>query len=289
MEKFLKIALMLTASLSILCAKENKDDRIYISWSPTIIQVDTTKGKNDTLVFDPRESNLDKMTKSKKRAKFNLGEKFEYEGTWGFITAAFATIAVDSIYHTYNGRKCYKISSITTSAKKLDFMGQKVRDTNFVYYDVETHKPLLFKKIINEGNYHKKRRVLFDHVNQTVLYKEKVVRMSNATQDLLGAIFTVRNSNLEVGKATVVDVVDDGKFYSLYTKILKRETVETDYAEKKSFKVEPVLQSSGIFKNEGKMWIWFTDDEKRVPIMLKAKVVIGSIMVKLLKHDKGIE
>lgn len=262
-------------------------NRVVVSWSPTIIQVDTTQGKNDTLIFDSRLSTLQKIPKMNSKAKINLGEKFEYEATWGFITAAFATIFIDSVYHTYNGRKCYKISSITTSAKKVDFMGQKVRDTNYVYYDAETHRPLLFKKIINEGSYHRKRRVLFDHVNNTILYKETVIPMGEFTQDMFGAIFMVRNKDLKVGSSTTVDVVDDGIFYSLQTKVLKKEKVKTDYGKYSSFKVEPILQSSGIFKNEGKMWIWFSDTEDRIPLMIKAKVVIGSVKVKLTKYHKG--
>ena len=284
-----KILITLIAIALLFSSSQAQKGRITLSWSPTIIQVDTTKGKNDTLVFDARKSTLQKLPPMNAKAKINLGEKFEYEATWGFITAAFATIFIDSVYHNYNGRECFKITSITTSAKKVDFMGQKVRDTNYVYYDKETHRPLLFKKIINEGKYHRKRRVLFDHINNTVLYKEKVIPMGEYTQDMFGAIFMVRNKDLEVGKSTIIDVVDDGKFYSLQTKVLKTEKISTDYGKHKSYKVEPILQSSGIFKNEGKMWIWFTKDEKRIPIMIKAKVVIGSIKVKLVKYTAGIK
>lgn len=273
----------------ILCSVVSADPkgRVVISWTPQIIQVDTTDGKNDTLIFDLTNSTTD-LTADKNRAMLNLGESFQYEVTWGFITAGYAEIKVDDSLHTYMGRKCYKISTIATSAKKVDFLGQTVRDTNFVYYDYKTHRPLMFYKVINEANYHKKRRVLFDHKNNTALYKEKVVRISDHTQDILGSVFMVRNSDMKKGAESYIDVVDDGKFYTLKTKVHKEEKVGVPMGEYKAFKVQPYLKSDGIFKNDGKLWIWFTNNEKRVPIMLQAKVVLGSVKVRMTKHIKGI-
>ncbi len=145
----------------------------------------------------------------------------------------------------------------------------------------------MFDKIIHEGSFHRKRRVYFDHINKTALYKGKVVKMSNATQDILGSILMVRNADLKVGSHKIVDVVDDGKFYSLKTKIRKKEEVEVPYGEFETYKVEPFLQSNGIFKNEGKLWVWFSDDERRIPVKLQAKIVLGSVKVSLVKYTPG--
>ncbi len=288
--RYLLIILIITSVTTIHGkAKKGIKGRVIISSSPIMMQVDTTKGKNDTLTFDAvnRTKNL---SQTNQKAKISLGEKFTYEVTWGFITAGWSEIITDDILHNYKGRDCYKISSIATSSKKVDFVGQSVRDTSYVLYDKETHRPLYFDKIIHEGSYHRKRNLQFDHKNQTALYNgKKIIRISRDTEDIIGSIFMIRNSELIVGKSKILDVIDDGKFYSLKTKIREKELIDVPLGEYKTIKVEPILKSDGIFKNEGKLWVWFTDDKRRIPVMLQAKIVLGSVKVKMTEYVEGKE
>ena len=47
------------------------------------------------------------------------------------------------------------------------------------------------------------------------------------------------------------------------------------------------LNAGGIFKNTGRLVIWLTDDERRMPVLLKSKVTIGSISVVLVDMKPG--
>jgi hypothetical protein len=51
--------------------------------------------------------------------------------------------------------------------------------------------------------------------------------------------------------------------------------------------VEPILKAGGIFKNSGRLVIWVTDDERRMPVLMKSKVAIGSISVVLVEARAG--
>jgi hypothetical protein len=42
------------------------------------------------------------------------------------------------------------------------------------------------------------------------------------------------------------------------------------------------MKSEGIFYKKGDILIWLTDDEKRIPVLLKTKVVVGSITATLI-------
>ena len=42
-----------------------------------------------------------------------------------------------------------------------------------------------------------------------------------------------------------------------------------------------IMPFQGIFLNEGKIRVWFTNDDHRVPVRMKAKVVVGSIVAEL--------
>jgi hypothetical protein len=41
--------------------------------------------------------------------------------------------------------------------------------------------------------------------------------------------------------------------------------------------VEPVLKYSGIFENKGKLTVWVTDDQRRIPVLMRSKILIGAI------------
>jgi len=48
-----------------------------------------------------------------------------------------------------------------------------------------------------------------------------------------------------------------------------------------------VLKAGGIFKNKGRLVIWMTDDERRIPVLMRSKVAIGSISVVLQEAKTG--
>ena len=47
------------------------------------------------------------------------------------------------------------------------------------------------------------------------------------------------------------------------------------------------MQTAGIFKHEGKLTVWLTDDRLRLPVMMKSKVVVGSITAELTDFKLG--
>ena len=51
--------------------------------------------------------------------------------------------------------------------------------------------------------------------------------------------------------------------------------------------LEPLLRSAGIFKHEGRLTVWMTDDRLRLPVQMKSKVVVGSITAELTDYRLG--
>jgi hypothetical protein len=45
--------------------------------------------------------------------------------------------------------------------------------------------------------------------------------------------------------------------------------------------IQPLLKSEGIFARTGDIVIWLTDDDRRIPVQMKSKVVVGSITATL--------
>ena len=77
------------------------------------------------------------------------------------------------------------------------------------------------------------------------------------------------------------------KVYDLDVKYLGKETIDVPAGRFDCLIVEPLVQEGGLFKSEGNIIIWLTDDELKIPVKVKTKVVVGSIDAELTGY-KGL-
>jgi hypothetical protein len=49
--------------------------------------------------------------------------------------------------------------------------------------------------------------------------------------------------------------------------------------------VEPMVVEGGLFKNEGRIVVYMTDDDRKIPVKVSTKVLIGSIDGELIKYS----
>ena len=49
--------------------------------------------------------------------------------------------------------------------------------------------------------------------------------------------------------------------------------------------VEPLVQEGGLFKHEGYIIVWMTDDDLRVPVKVRTKILIGYVEAKLTNYE----
>ena len=68
--------------------------------------------------------------------------------------------------------------------------------------------------------------------------------------------------------------------------IEKKEKIKTPLGTFNTFKVSPMLLSEGIFKNNGKVSVWITDDDLKLPVKMRAKVYIGYVSAILVEYEK---
>jgi hypothetical protein len=61
------------------------------------------------------------------------------------------------------------------------------------------------------------------------------------------------------------------KLYQISTRILGKERIRTDHGEVDTIAVLPVIRRDGKPDNKGDLKIWFSNDERRVPVRLYAK------------------
>jgi hypothetical protein len=59
------------------------------------------------------------------------------------------------------------------------------------------------------------------------------------------------------------------------------DKVAAPWGEAEALRILAIMPFQGIFLNEGNIRVWLTNDARRLPLQMKAKVIIGSIVASL--------
>lgn len=143
--------------------------------------------------------------------------------------------------------------------------------------------PVNYRIQTREGRHRKDKEVIFDRNGGKAIYinhlkpEKKEFDVPAVIYDPLSAFYQVRNMDLEVGSSVYVPVFDSKKVWNVEVKVLKRERVKVPMGTFDTLKIKPLMESEGIFSRKGEIYIWVTDDDKKMPVKLNSKVAVGSI------------
>lgn len=250
-----------------------------------IIEVNSTEKMTDSLTLRLRQPELFALKRVVPNSSFGVGERLEFSITYGPIVAGNAVMQVKEITR-YNKHKCFRLISTAKSSKFFSFFF-KVDDRVESLMDVYGLYSLHFEKHLREGKYRADRYVDFDQKKHLAFADGDTIPIQEYVQDALSSLYYVRTMNLQVGNSVFVENHSDKKNYSMEVKVLRRERVRVPAGEFDCLVVEPMLRASGIFKHKGKLTVWLTDDQFKIPVLMKSKVTVGSIASELKKFTLG--
>lgn len=279
------LSLVLTSFFSSLKAQEVPVETLSVKDTLQLRDTLSVPLVTDTMGKTPVPADSLKTEREVPNFSFGVGERLKFKVRWGPIKAGNATMEIPEIIE-YNGRKCYRIVSTAESSKFFSAFF-KVRDRVESITDVEGLYSLHFEKHIREGKFQSDQFVDFDQQNHLALTDKDTIPVPPFVQDVLSALYYVRTQPLEIGKSIFVDNHTDKKNYPLEVKVLKKERVEVDAGTFDCVVVQPILQAAGVFEQKGTLTVWLTDDQKKMPVLMKSKVMIGSISTELTDYRPG--
>ncbi|OWV03858.1 hypothetical protein B7993_12520 [Fibrobacter sp. UWH3] len=229
------------------------------------------------------------------KAPWMKGERLTFSLGWGIITAGKAVLEVKP---SKDGKtEFYTLAHDEGSLKKI----YPVSDTIYTRVRNKGLMTEVFRKTLNEGSYHNKSVIRFDRkgekawLSDTVFTDGKVrkvkrsadtvVAIQGIEHSIMSAFYLVRTLPLTVGDTSRFSAVSGKKRYELKVLVHGRETLKTKIGTVNTIKVEPVLDGDGIFVSKGRIFIWLTDDERRIPVLMECEIALGSIKAKLLKVE----
>lgn len=102
--------------------------------------------------------------------------------------------------------------------------------------------------------------------------------------DLLTGIYYAASQPMTVGQSFPLPVVDAMHSVLVTMKAEGREEVKTPLGTFKTIRVQPTADA-GVVKNRGNIWIWYTDDEKHLPVQMRARLFWGTITFRLSSNE----
>jgi hypothetical protein len=222
------------------------------------------------------------------RWPFGPGETLQYDLGWEFIKGGSASMSVaasDAVGDSASGH--WQITSLAWSTGIVD-MFYTVRDTLVATVDSDSLWPVRFEKRQHEGSYHRDSTYVFDQ-GRYVHRNGGGFVCSTKVHDILSVLYRARSCSLKVGRMFSFDVYEGGKLYKAVVNVLRKETVTVPAGTYDCVVAEPILQSDAVFRQKGRLWVWFTDDSRRIPVLMRSAVKIGSIVAELTEYRPPYE
>ena len=217
---------------------------------------------------------------------FTVGEKLTFDVKYGFVTAGVAEMAIPE-FKKISGRDVYHITFRVNSVSSFDPF-YKVRDRYESYLDKEGLFPWRFEQHIREGGYKRDFAAFFDQRRGKAKTSEGTYDIPKYVNDIVSAFYLARTfdyDNFERGDRIHLENFYKDKVYPLDVVYLGKETIEVEAGKFECIMVEPLVEEGGLFKSEGSLVLWLSDDDLRIPVKVKTKIIIGSINAELTAYE----
>ncbi|HPN37623.1 MAG TPA: DUF3108 domain-containing protein [Melioribacteraceae bacterium] len=217
---------------------------------------------------------------------FKEGEKLTFDVKYGFVTAGIAVMQIPKI-KKISGRDAYHVTFSVNTVPTFDSF-YKVRDRYETYLDKEGLFPWRFEQHIREGGYSRDFSAFFDHRKGKAKTSEGEYEIPLYVNDIVSAFYLARTfdySKLKKGDKFHLENFYKNKVYPLDVIYHGKERVSVAAGTFDCVIVEPLVTEGGLFKSEGTILVWLTDDDLKVPVKVKTKIIIGSIDAELTAFE----
>jgi hypothetical protein len=197
--------------------------------------------------------------------------------------------------------KTYEYIAVGTTYPSYEWF-YKVNDEYRTVVDKTTLLPISAERNLQEGGYRLYETVDFNHErnsadvlrgrDEAVATNRGAFEIRECASDILSLMYRMRNidreSFVEAGSMPVSFFLDL-KNYSINIRLLESETKKIKGLGKyKTLRVNPSLIEGKVFQKGDEMSVWVSDDDNRIPLMIKSPLTVGSVKA-VLKSYSGLK
>ncbi len=219
---------------------------------------------------------------------FPNGQTYVYEAEWRLWTAGTARITMEEA----GGNQ--RITA-TADASGVVALLYPVHDRFQSTFDHRTFCSQNVSKHTEEGFHARDTLINFDYnrgrsvLDETNLKDHQAKRVEHeipgCVTDIFSGIFYLSAQPLAAGTSYVFPVNDGGDTIQVRATVEAREQVKTPAGPFSTIRVSPEAVS-GPSKSRGKIWIWYSDDTRRIPVQMRARAFWGTLTFRLVRIEK---
>jgi hypothetical protein len=217
---------------------------------------------------------------------FGPGEKMTYRVTYGILgrrgTASTEVHGVEDV----RGNRAYHLSF----KLKGGALGFSMDDHQESWLDVSRLFSHRFKQDLNQTRYERLRTLDFYPAERVWRRVEKADSGSLATDmplDDVSFLYWARTLPLELGRTYEFRRYYKDEGNPVIIRVLRRETVKVPAGTFETIVVQPLIRTTGLFGDGGRAEIFFTDDERRMIVLVKTRMSIGTMQLQLEQFAPG--
>ena len=246
----------------------------------------------------PKKSETEKSAPGpKQKESINFlwsGECLVYEVNWNFVTIGTALMCCQE-EKTENGN-VYHIIAITIPQGAFAKMGygynrvdsfinkETLQPYSYYSYFKNGQKALAIEIQFNnkEGKFSWTRKKfkkdqLYSTTQGEIIHKEPVY-------DTTSAFYLLRTFNFDEKQNRKIPI-GLTKIWDLFVRLVEKKKVDVPLLGEREVDIlEPEAKTDNAFFTKGKMTMWLTTDEKRIPVYLVGKVPLGTGKLSLIKQ-----
>ncbi len=219
------------------------------------------------------------------------GEKLSFKISWLGINVGRSTLMVKDA-GIIEGQEAALVELKAQSTGFFRFI-YKVDGTIQSYVNMKTFKPI---KYISETRINKRfiaKQMKYDFKENKVYAKDRkgeyVVDINEKILDPLGVFHYFRKNEVVLNQPIDLFINSGKKNFTVRVYAQRQKVFKVPAGSFWAFQVEPTRESERQFDDalnaEGSMRIWFSADERRLPLFIALKVPVGSAVATLMKIE----
>ncbi|MDR6240193.1 DUF3108 domain-containing protein [Aureibacter tunicatorum] len=233
---------------------------------------------------------------------FSQGEVALYKIHFGFVNAGEATISVGDDIHIINDKPCYNLE-VSGKTVGVFALAATLEDKWGTFVDTTSLLPEKFYLRVREMSYRKKQNILFEQSEDKAIVQKlnketgefiraDTFNVPSHIRDIVSGAYFLRTFNLDtlqIGNSIRIDGFFDDTVYNMHIKLTGKEIINTKAGKKEALVLSPILPNNKLFDGGDAIQIWLSDDTHKIPLKVKAKLLIGSLDITLKEYTPGIK
>ncbi len=217
---------------------------------------------------------------------YTVEESFRFSVSWLGIEGGELLIAVKRD----PGKEDSFCIDVTVKSAGLLAMLYPVEDRFQTFVQGEFRLPWRYVLEQHEGKRRNRKETTYDQDTHELQYSRndepvKTYTLDGPVHNEFSSFMYMRTLSFPGTGDVVVPTFADQKRHEIVVTLEGHEIVPSIFGERSSLMVRPHLTFKGLYEKLGNPDIWLTDDTYRIPLRIKAKIVIGSLVAELIEYQ----